>query len=261
MIEPHPYDVKRVQFAVYKHAHRKQVAQEDADRATEVFPKVVAQCGHFSFNRRMARKIGIALTHKSPVVYCPLCLSYGNLRNAVACVQSLLTRHIEFLANIATLVSGLRPVFLVPDLEPENNDICRLSGIKKEQFVEIMEDVARMVNSMVANVGWEAQRMSILFPDMSKEEVKVARWLMSESHALAKLEAQADERSSMYQKIDRLMRMDDMILRTAQTASQYIVLGNYAEQAHALICNHSTTSLRWYMKTDAAILHNPITLQ
>ncbi len=258
------FDVRRLEKALVQEARRKQMGTAPVPQVTDKTLRVIELCGEFSNNRVMALRIGLALLETelkgSRTLLVPVCLNYGKLGNCKEDVITFLGRHKAFLEAVTAAVPLLKPTFLVPNHEVANETLCRTSRISSEDLRGLMAEVKAIVSQVVASHEWTCSNMLEIIPDIGRREQEVFESIRTQSKFTSKIHAQTHLRRHMYLQGTYAMDFEDMKLRTMQTAAQYIVLGNFAAGREMLICNHTTTSLGWYMETGAAVLNNPITL-
>jgi len=120
-----------------------------------------------------------------------------------------------------------------------------------------LQGSAEATKQMIANLGLSAtvMMMSELFPSLGdQEETSIQHLLKTE---LTDLQFMTTKRRTMYLNLGCFLR-DEQIIRTARTAAQYLALGTLAAQQNLAVVNHTTVNLARYVKTDTALIHNPV---
>lgn len=255
------FDSSRLSKALWQEARR--LGFESKESMAILIDKTIAlisMCGVFSQNRKMALRIGLSLLHGFNDILCPVCVDYGDLKNWGSNTRRFVELHLAFLDKVRVIVPDLKPTFLIPDQEAVNPELLDIINMSGERLEIVLRDIQDSVSQLIVSSQCRVTRMTSLVEDLGSLERSVLEQILRESSLKSRIEAQTLERWDMYQRMQSGMKLGDMQLRTAQTTAQYIVLGRIASEKKAMICNHSTTSLRWYMETEAAVLHNPITL-
>jgi len=256
------------------HRTRKALSQEfrgdplasRIERVIDILPRVLAICGGGSQNRRMILKIARALVPERPVIYAPCCPDYGNdgetyTFRGLGCGVSLLAeRHIAFLQPISDIVPEAHIVLLLADQEVEDAEILRAVGVDANEFKARMDASLEATKRRVAAYGWEAGFMTEKLPDLCQTEIAFAKTIEADDSKRVRLTSETISRTPMYARINRTMSLEEMFRRTVRTAAQYLAMGHLVARKNALVCNHTTTNLSWYGETNAAVLHDPISV-
>lgn len=254
------FSIGRVEKALADAGRYKKIDEVTTEKVKLSTRRLIKLCGDFSQNRKMALRIGLALMNNCNTILVPVCLNYGNLENYQTEAKLFIEKQLAFLNIVSEVVSGLAIKFLLPDHEASNNELCRVSGKSAEGIEKILAEVQLIVSSLVTTNEQSCILMSSLIPEISMQEKEVYEAINANKDYEQKISAHAWQRRAMYLNGSCQVSFEDMRIRTAQTASQYIVLGRFAAENNYLVCNHTTTSLRWYMETNVAVLHNPISL-
>jgi len=234
--------------------------------AIRIIPDILARCGYGSANRRSVLKIAKALTERPPVIYAPSCPDYGNnghiyTFHGLGGGVSLLTRHhVGFLARLTAVLPEVKVIFLLADQEADDEEILRSVSVDRGAFLERMHSSLAETRKYIAPQGWTAEFMTHAIPDLRELEREEARRIAGDPAKRSRINDEMRMRASMYRRINPRMTEGMMRDRTIRTAAQYLAMGQFVKKQNALVCNHSTTNLKWYAETDVAILHNPISV-
>lgn len=256
------YDVKRVERFLFQEARRRRIDGAKAKAASLKTQQLIEICGEFSQNRAMALRIGERLlkAEGSITVLCPVCINYGNVKRSMTTVGSFLEKHRAFFKRACDIEPAFKPTFFIPNHEVLNETIRRTGAVTLSELTAVLQELQAIAHQVTDPEGWRTTTMLDLIPDIAQQERNALEILLVRQDCEKRITAQTRERWHMYMQGVHAMDFEDMKLRTAQAAAQYIVLGGYAASHNMLICNHSTTSLRWYRETSAGVLNNPITL-
>jgi hypothetical protein len=204
------------------------------------------------------------LLEDNPNIIVPCCPDYTNhnglynFQGLNGGVSLLAEKHIQFLEKVVKVIPDLDVLFVIADLESEDEGLRNAVKMDKSQFDQKVNSSLVALNLRLSVLGWRADFMTNLILDLfNQEELEKKRLIDDVSFAL-RLKSETAGRVEMYQKINLEMSFEQMFSRTVRTAAQYIILGKFANQNKKMICNHTTTNLSWYLKTGAAVLHNPI---
>ena len=235
----------------------------NGEKAIERAKRIIARCGPSTHTRVMAQRIARACLRGSPAVVVPVCPDYAHdgtrytFQGPLGTGVSLLAqRHIAFLEPLVR-EDLIHVELLYADQESLDERLCASAGIKADTFVlHVLESVdATMRYCLDHSLPIQVTTMTERFPELGERERTAAIRVIQNETALIQLDTMA--RRSMYHTIDRRMSWEEMRQRTARTAAQYLALGELASSQGWLVANHSTVNLRWYLRTEVGVLHNP----
>lgn len=254
--------------------------QQDSEKVADVLQQlkhIHSVCGDFTKSRQKLQSIGLTLLHEAdPTILVPTCPDFSHedgkytFRSLESGIPLLAQKHITFLKELAEHVS-FTCVFLVADLESRDQKLRNAVGLSESDFLEKVRGTQEKLHESVSQYGWSASMMSAYFPELEEVERVHEREITRSAHdpkasqyaeIRRRIEYQVDQRTLLYETIDPNMGIEDMAQRTVRTASQYVAIGNLAQQRSHIICNHTTTSLCWYWHKEQkpAVLNNPVTI-
>ncbi|MBI5786943.1 MAG: hypothetical protein HY446_00090 [Candidatus Niyogibacteria bacterium] len=253
-------DWRRVEKALHQEGLKKNLVTADIRRTFSQTRELVGICGDFSWSRKMALNIGRVLLSGGNIVLVPVCLNYADLANFKRTLPVFIREHIVFLKRAREINPKLEPKFLIPDQEAKNEDLLRLCGVSEEELARVLSEAGLIVAAAAKKEGWGSVLMSSVIDNLEARETEAFNLIKDDQELLPKVQSHALLRREMYRKGSGSMSFEDMQLRTAQTAAQYLVLGKFVADSDMFIVNHTTTSLQWYKETSAGVLHNPAPL-
>lgn len=222
--------------------------------------------GEYSQNRKMIIKLGrLLLFRKNLIVLTPCCPDYSHENGSytfrdMGGQASLLTlKHIDFLKKVSELFPEITPLIIIADAEVHDKEICRAVGKSEKEFTTLVQQSLTETRKIIPS-SWQAQMMTTTIPNLIQRELLVAEEIGKDTKLSQRIITETTHRTRMYFKIKPHFKPGEMKQRTIRTAAQYVALGQYASQEECLVCNHTTTSLNWYLKTDVAVLHNPVSI-
>ncbi|TSC55722.1 MAG: hypothetical protein G01um101418_743 [Parcubacteria group bacterium Gr01-1014_18] len=258
-------DWKRLKSAFAQEARRKN-SRADADHIVDCLRNFIGICGEFSVNRRMLLRIGYWVLEGSLRLLVPCCPDYGysngcyTFRGMGGGISLLAQCHIDFVEKVSKIFPQINPWFLVADLEAEDEAILLAVNKTKSEFLDLVSESAEAISKKVRAWGWKSSFMSECVPDLIRKESEKALEILNSCEFSQRIATDTHHRQHLYRKINSSFSVEQMLVRTRRTAAQYWVLGEYAHAHGFAICNHTTTNLSWYLKTEAAVLHNPISV-
>lgn len=265
-MEPISIEWKRVQTALFQEARRRQIPTEKVEATLSILPEIIGLCGTYSQSRKMAVRVGrVLIGTDAPEFVVPTCPAYPNRSGRYHKVYtlgsgvSLLTKlHLPFLERLAKAVPTARITILVADFEAEDRIIRRATGLTREAFVQRVRSTAEATAALMRPHGWNAALFSEFLPNFAERRLEAIGWIRSVPAFLPQLQADTLARRDFYRLYYPCANASQMIARTVKAAAEYTVLGNEAAGRGQIVVNHSTTSLAWYLRTDVALLHNPV---
>lgn len=256
---------KRVRTALYQESKNNE-QEDDIQEVYTKLEKILGLCGEASTTRKMATRLGSSILQGHSKVIVPSCPDYGQKNgmytfDGLGSGVSLLTqKHVVFLCKLQEVFPQLQPVLLIADLESDNLALCEAVGVSQDEFIHRLGKTLVATRELVSKYGWSVCNMTDLISDLRVKEVKAHQWISSRDDFVSRISVDTLSRVSMYQKVNARFTMDEMRARTIRTAAQYVALGEYAATNDALVCNHTTVNLSWYLQTDVALVHNPISV-
>ncbi len=246
------FDWKRIGKSLLQETKKGSEEINDVLRKLEF---LTSECGEITGNRKMLNRIGKVLLTENPIIVLTPCCQTLNSGSKL-----LVERHIVFLQKVFKIIPSISPLFLVADHESEDVELCSAVGKTQEEFCLMTKKSMADINSLIEFFGWKAALMSETIPNLIQRENEIAQWIANENQFKVRLITETAARGNLYHNIYRAkpMTVKEQMQRTIKTAAQYVVMGEFADQNNFLICNHTTSNLAWYLQTEAAILHNPI---
>ncbi|MDD2785787.1 MAG: hypothetical protein PHS79_02720 [Patescibacteria group bacterium] len=258
-------DWKRIEKAL-RQMLRNVNSQRSEKDALANLQRLLEFCGPGSLNRPMIVKIAKAALVEQSIVYAPCCPDYSHLdgrytfRGLDGGISLLAELHIAFLERLAPILPNAQITLLLANQEAEDAAIIRAVGTTREEFQDKLYMSLTAIRTRIGRLGWEAKFMTDVIPDLVTKEKSFAQEISNDNSKRVRLQTELGSRMDMYRRIDNHMLYEEMMRRTVRTAAQYLTLGEFAFRENALVCNHTTTNLSWYGETNAAILHNPVSV-
>ena len=261
------FDFARLEKAIGQESRNLGITNQIGD-AMEKTTKVLSLCGEFSQGRKIAYRIGknILLSNSHPKIVVAVCPDYSHKNGkytfcSLGSGVSLLTeKHLTFLKQVREVFPELKVLFLIADHEADDQELCKVVGKTRDEFAYCLSLSIDETKKRVLQFGWEVDRMTSVIKNLVDEEKRNISSISANPKFQSRIRSDTLARSDMYRKIRRSFTSDEMIQRTIKTAAQYITLGQFASCNNYLACNHTTTNLSWYLQTDVAVLHNPISV-
>lgn len=256
---------KRIESFLLQKARGLGKSRIDVTNVIETLQEIIKRCGEFSQNRKMLQRIGTCLLQNEVTIVVPVCLittvrKTGTTTNNEAELPTLAQKHIVFLRELIQILPTVKVIFLIPDQEAQNKDLCGDTGKSQTEFLDIIRDTFVSISNEIGPLGWTARYMTEVIPNLPEKETEVVSWVSSESGFGQRINTETLERIEMYRLTNRSLTVEEMRKRTLNTASQYVVLGRWASECGFIVCSHTTTSLSWYLQTEVAVLHNPVSV-
>ena len=228
--------------------------------------EIIPLCGPGSQTKRMTREIGLWLLRGHTQIIAPVCPDYShrdgkyNFETLNGGVPLLAEIHTTFLRKITEYIPETFVTLLVADHEADDPLLCNVVKKSRDEFSELVNSSVLELRQRVNIFDWTATTMTDFIPDLIEKEISYGNWIRNCDEFGSRLRAETMQRSEMYMKLKRCMGDEEMIERTIHTAAQYVALGKHAKQSNSLVCNHTTTNLAWYLQTEVALLHNPVSV-
>ncbi|HAE36249.1 TPA: hypothetical protein DCX66_04025 [Candidatus Nomurabacteria bacterium] len=257
-------DWKRISRAV-DHSTDKKFSVEKINDVILKLQLMYDIVGSYSQTRSMLSSIGeILLNDNVPNIYVPVCPDYSHINQLYTMeyvsngVSLVAQKHIDFLLEIRSIIPSLNVIFLIADQECYDSVLCNKMGISTNEFRSRIIESNKELYSSILQFGWKAEEMSKIVPDILSKEQEYSLWIGSTPEFSRQIDYDTYKRDVLYKKINPLLSWEDKRKRTVHTAAQYYCLGKFTKDMGALICNHTTTNLAWYLKTGVALIENPI---
>jgi hypothetical protein len=255
-------DWKRLEKFVFQECRQSSVNPEIV---MDSLRSIVSLCGESVQSRQALVRIARALvaTNCAPLVVAPCCPDYTHeggkynfhsLRGGVSLLTSL---HIQFLKPLSELLPDASVKILLADQEADDEALCRACNKTQTEFKALVRESIAATLEVVADHGWGVIPFTQFMPDLLVQERQIAEGLLKDRSASQRLSSEMFSRQEMYYRIGRFSA-EEMMLRTARTAAQYLALGRQVRSESGMILNHTTTNLAWYAEADVAVMHNPV---
>ena len=208
----------------------------------------------------------ILLAVSEPAIIVPACPDYSHengkytFRSLRGGVSLLSEKHIDFLKQITAILPEAKVLFLLADHEADDPELCQVVGKTREEFADLVSESVRATRARIGGFGWKAELMTVLIPNLIAEEERISEWIANNPEFTRRIVSETISRGEMYCKINRSFTQKEKELRTIRTAAQYLALGQFVARNSHLVCNHTTTNLSWYLQTEAALIHNPVSI-
>ncbi|PIQ91558.1 MAG: hypothetical protein COV70_03115 [Parcubacteria group bacterium CG11_big_fil_rev_8_21_14_0_20_39_22] len=259
-------DLKKLHKTLKSGIREKRInaSESEIQNTVRLVGKLIEIAGYFSDSRKMRNRIGLSLLQKPIRIIAPVCPDYGHqdgkyiFGSVEGGISLLALKHIEFLQEVSSIIPGARITLIVADQEALDDDICRSVNKDSSQFRELILQTKNAIGEKVSSKGWEVDLMTSFMPALLDEETRYAREIGDDPNLMTRITSETISRTDMYLKIKSGMTECQMKERTIKTAAQYLAFGKFAEENSMIICNHTTVNLSWYLKSNAAILHNPV---
>ena len=263
----HQIDWNRVRRALIQKEKQSKIKEGLVDDGFVRLKELITDiCGEFSRNRRMAIKIGSKLLFtENPVIVTPCCPDYSHkdgcytFRGLNGGVSLLTQKHIEFLKKVCQLFSNIKPLFVIADAEVNDIEIRHAIGKSREEFDTLVKE-SLLKTQKILPPNYKIEPMTTIIPDLIEKEIVISKQIKDNQKLSSRITSETLQRTDMYFKIKPRFEIGEMRERTIRTAAQYIAFGEHTDKQGYLICNHTTTSLSWYLQTGAAVLHNPASI-
>lgn len=264
-------DWKRIRSALLQQFRRERADHDHrhdlVDEVLEILPALIRLCGPASRARRTILDIGGVLLRSSlaPTIIAPTCPDYSHRAGRYTCndisggVPLLARRHIAFLGDLAQLLPEAKISLLLADQEADDPKIATACGKTHAEFRRLIASSIRQTQHAVSGMGWQVEAMTHVVPDFHEQLSTVAEQLYDQPGLRRRFEVETHQRRRLYSLIDPDGTEEELLLRTINTAAQYVTLGRYARERDQLVCNHTTTNLGWYKRSGTAVLHNAYT--
>jgi hypothetical protein len=257
---------RRVRRGLAQSARRQGISLDVVAKILPVLHQVIDLCGDASHSRQAVYRIGCGLLYEPVKLFVPVCPDYAHRDGKYTFewmgsgVSLLFLKHQPFVEGLLRVLPNASVTVLLADHERELQSLRGVLGIPNTEFERNIRGTLRALQDSVPT-GWEVKAFTSAFPGFTTRIWRQTEILLQSSEHRNALEADTASRGRLYDKIGYPVDPPGTRLKcTAHVAAQYVCLGEEAARAHALICNHTTTSLRWYFLALAGVLHNPVTI-
>lgn len=252
---------KRVRRGLAQFA--RQHGQRDAEvaKAMHVLHQILALCGPESWSRKAVYRIGCALLQKPIQLFVPMCpdflyeddrVTYKGLGSGI---PLLFRRHMVFLNQVVQLIPNAQVTIVLADHEGEPEELRRALHVTSEEFAIKIRGSFEAIAAACPQT-WHLIMFTDLFPGFIEKTWQHAQELLQDPVMRKSIEWEAFLRTALHNQIG--YAPERRLEITAHAVAQYLCLGQKVVEQNGLICNHTTTSLKWYHYTHAAVLHNPV---
>lgn len=259
---------ERISKAIYQ-SFKKEVSLEEINqKVIPILVNICDFCGEYTTHRSMLIKIGNFLLNGYKKIIIPICPDYSHngvhytMKSVSDGIPLSVHKHFLFLKKLSSFVKDIEPTFILADQEIYDVLLSNKMNLTQEQFLEKIIGSKKSISSFISNESsaWKVELMSSLFPAISEMEKKYITMLDSNEDFRSQIRYDTTKRSSLYNKIDPNLSIEEQCRRTIRTAAQYYSIGQFCFINNYLICNHTTTNLSWYQRSGVGIIHNPITI-
>ncbi len=257
---------ERVNRALAQFARQQGILSEKVLSIMRVLPQLLGLCGDVSRSRKTAYRIGCTLLSSPSVkLFVPVCPDYSHadgkytFRHMGSGVSLLFLKHRAFVERLLAALPEMQIHVLLADHERDLQHLRGALRISDEVFEHNIQGTLQALR-IVAPASWEVNTFTAAFPGFGAQVWVKAEALLRDPRHRHALVSDTKSRRHLYDKIGYPRRTKTRLMCTAHVAAQYVCLAEEAVRAQALICNHTTTSLRWYLQTSAGILHNPVSI-
>ncbi len=259
-------DYRRLETSL-RQATRTLKCARDVEDVIGLVEKLIEQSGTQSGNRQTLYRLAkVLLLNATPRIIAPVCPDYSHadgrytFRGISNGVPLLAKKHTVFLDVVCEVLPSCEVLMLVADHEADDEALCRAVNTSQGHFRDMVAGSVLALRKELASRHWSVECMTSVIPNLVEEELTISARIGSNASLASRLASETFARSDMYLRISRNFSREEMLARTIKTAAQYVVMGEFAAKHGNIVCNHTTTNLSWYRETDAALLHNPISV-
>lgn len=252
---------KRVRKGLAQFAREHGFKTSAVARVMHVLHQVLALCGNESQSRKAVYRIGCALLHQPVHLFVPVCPDYlyevdtFTYRGMGQGIPPLFHRHKVFLDQVVKLIPDANVTIMLADHEGEPEELRRVLHVSKEEFRRNMKGSFAAI-ARVCPKPWKLIMFTDLFPCFIEQTWKRAQELLRDPFMKRSIVWEASLRTALHDHIG--YAQERRLEITAHAVAQYLATGEAIARQGGLICNHTTTSLKWYQPTQVAVLHNPV---
>jgi len=264
------FDWRRIEAALRQGIRQKGEKTNHVSAVIDQLKSLTQKFSNAHWSRASCTKVGKVLLTNNPVVIAPCCPDYAHengrytYKGLGGGISLLAARHIDFLCQIQQVVPDVAVLLLMADHEADDPVLCRAARKTREEFLELVQTSIVAIQEHINSFGWRIQAMTEIIPDLVVQEEKIAQRLGSTPEFRYRLTDETFSRLEMYDRIASAAGIrfneKDLFARTIKTAAQYVAMGNFAAAKARIIVNHTTTNLNWYRQTEAAVIHNPVSV-
>jgi hypothetical protein len=254
---------RRVHHGLAQYAQQRGINPHRVLKVVRTLNQIQSFCGDATQSRKGLYRLGCALLEPQPHIFVPICPDYSHMdgkytyRGLGSGVPLVFMKHWPFLNRVVHLVPCVCVTILIADHEGELPDFRQSLGVTLKKFRASVRGTRKAIKQIVPK-SWSVFLFTKMFPRFLDQTLTRAQSLLADPDFANSLRADAILRGRLYQMLG--YPPESWIDRTAHVAGQYLCLGEAVVAQNAIVCNHSTTSLRWYRQVHAAILHNPVTI-
>lgn len=242
------------------------IDEEAVDRALSLALSLADLCGEQTRSRKMFQRLALRLLSGPPEIMAPACPDYSHegglytFQGIGDDVSLLAQKQIEFLKQVSRLIPDAGITIAFADHEADDELLRLKFGLSRNKFISLVDSSRRRTEDLVAPLKWRVAFMTTLIPELVSEEEAAADWINGNPGFKSRICTEAIQRGEMYFRIQPGMSTEEKLRRTVCTAAQYIALGRFAARRGYVICNHTTVNLAWYLQTEVALIHNPVSI-
>jgi hypothetical protein len=255
---------KRTEVALRQEAAR-QNKMAKVENILFTLKQIYSLVGSYSQNRRMLLKIGKTLLSEKALLLVPCCPDYPHVNGRYifggigSGISLLAQKHIDFLNQLQGLLC-LPVVMVYADHEADDLELVKNTNTPREEFLNRISQSIVRTQQAVAEKGWQVRTMTEVIRNLVSSEALARQFIANRPEYHKRINNETLARSEMYWRINHTLTWQAQRERTITTAAQYYVLGDFAAKNNYIVCNHTTVNLSWYLQTDAAVIHNPVSV-
>ncbi|MBI5369801.1 hypothetical protein HZA85_01225 [Candidatus Uhrbacteria bacterium] len=260
----HPW--RRVRRGLAQYARQRGIDPVLVGRVLTQLYRLLPLCGYATQSRKAIYRLGCTMLEGPLRVFTPVCPAYSHadgkytFRGMSDGVPLLFMKHCDFLERVLKVLPDAQITILLADHE---RALQNLRGVLKVPDDEFERNITGSLAALRAAVphGWDVRAFTEIFPGFEEMISARAQTLLDDHGTHMQLVLDTGSRAPLYNKIgypDHPSSIRKWC--TAHVAAQYQCFGELMVQRGAVICNHTTTSLRWYASVNAVVLHNQTTV-
>ncbi len=253
---------RRVRQGLAQYARQRGINSNRMSSVSHALHEITRLCGEATQSRKALYRLGCALLQDRPHILVPICPDYTNRNGKFTFeglgsgVPILLQLHMKFLLRVKEWIPRMRVTFLLADQESQVPELCAILKVTPTEFRCCIERSIHAASQFLETSRWKIVRMTQYIPHFSALKIAQAEALSCDEELRAYLDELTQARASFYRRIGYDPTV--WLMRTTQNAAEYLVLGRFAAERRAIVCNHSTANLAWFNRTGTAVLHDPI---
>lgn len=257
-------DWKRVRGSLFRYIRTKRISKRHFNEVLEILPQVLELCGPYSLGRRNAVRVGIGLLQKKPRLLATVCPDYTNDKGRFTYeglldgVPLLVRIHEQFLRKVVKLVPHLDVGFLVADHEADFTPLRQSVHLTREEFLARVTRSIEATSRRLRRRHWSVSTFTDFLPHYREDVDELTLRLEADPELAARLGSETLARSTFFRRVGYPPEVWHQ--RSTEIAAQYTILGSHCAARNIIICNHSTISLGWFIRSGVGFLENPVAI-